>query len=142
MDLRSPHVMRMATFAVFGLAAIVGAYQCTRLTDGSGRDEVELKAGELSVRESVGRLKPVTVRGYLFNDFPNGFRLCDKRDSGDPPKCVGPFVTLDPTFDHNRFNLKTGKDAEGVKVVWAEDPVVVSGRLDGGLFLKVDRVGG
>lgn len=132
------NAMRIATFVTLGLAVALGAWKFSRV-DGNNRNRPELQSGEISVREAVGRLKPVTIRGYLFNDVPNGFRLCDARDPGDPPKCIGPFVTLGGGFDGNRFNLKTGKDKDGFTVVWAKETVVVSGTLDG-LFMKVDQV--
>lgn len=132
--------MRAATFAIFALALAVGAWQLTRMDGGgSGFDAPEVSGAELRVRDAVGRLKPVTVKGWLFNDVPNGFRLCDQREGRDPPRCIGPFLSLSTSFDGNRFNLKTGTDKDGFDVVWADEPVVVTGTLDG-LYLEVDQV--
>lgn len=134
------NALRVATFAIFAVAAVVGAWQLTRVDDGgSGFDAPEVSGAELRVRDAVGRLKPVTVKGWLFSDVPNGFRLCDQREGSDPPRCIGPFLSLSTGFDGNRFNLKTGTDEDGFDVVWADEPVVVTGTLNG-LYLEVDQV--
>lgn len=140
LSLRSANTLRALTFVTFGAAAVLGIYNCSSST--SPRQAAEPGPGELTVREAVGRLKPVTVKGFLFNDVATkGFQLCDQRDPGRPPRCVGPAISLGSGFDGNRFNLQTAKDDAGVTIVWADDPIVVSGTLDG-MILNVDRLGG
>lgn len=138
---RSANALRVLTFLTFGAAALLGIRTCSQ-TEPS-RESVKPASGEVSVRDAVGRIKHVTIRGYLFNDLATrGYQLCDQRDPGKPPRCVGPAISLGPGFDANRFNLRSAKTTTGVTIVWADEPIVVSGTLDGGLFLKVDGIGG
>lgn len=138
--MRSANVLRALTFITFGAAAVLGVYTCSRTE--SPRQGAEPGPGELTVRESVGRLKPVTIKGFLFNDVATkGFQLCDQRDPGRPPRCVGPAISLGRGFDAHRFNLHSAKDDNGVTIMWADDPIVVSGTFDG-MVLNIDRLGG
>lgn len=138
---RSANVLRVLTFVTFAAAALLGIRACSQAEP--SRQSVTPGSGELSVRDAVGRVKHVTIRGYLFNDLATrGYQLCDQRDPGKPPRCVGPAISLDSGFDANRFNLRSAKTKTGITIVWADDPIAVSGRLDGGLFLKVDSIGG
>jgi hypothetical protein len=139
-SLRSANILRALTFVTFGAAAVLGVYNCSQTTP--ARQTVETGPGELTVRDSVGRLKPVTIKGYLFNDVATkGFQLCDRRDPGRPPRCVGPAIALGAGFDGHRFNLHSAKDKAGVTITWADDPIVVKGTLDG-MILNVDQLGG
>ena len=94
--------------------------------------EAEPREGELDVADaiSVAGTKPLAVRGYVFKGPGGlGLRLCDGRQPGSPPRCLGPFVDL-YRVDEGSFGLKTGKTDAGT-VQWVDDPLTIRGTIVG-----------
>jgi hypothetical protein len=122
-----------ATVAVFTAVVIVGMH--TLRPSGPSDRGVRVRRGEVTVAQAINVAgdRPLTARGWVFNDADFGLRLCDGYRPGHPPSCVGPFVDL-YNVDRGSFSLKSGRDAGGRPVVWGDRPVAVYGTLVGTAF--------
>lgn len=139
MTARTANVLRIATFVVFALVALVLVY---RFAVGSGDDvdEVELGSGELQVDVAIavaGR-ESVTVRGYVFSGPGSApLRICNGIERGSPPRCIGPYLALEGV-NEGSFNFREGED-DGRPMKWVPDPVALHGRI-AGTVMTVDQI--
>ncbi|HUQ39458.1 MAG TPA: hypothetical protein VM030_04840 [Acidimicrobiales bacterium] len=100
------------------------------LTGDSTPRAAKAGAGEITVDEALTRAprRAVAVRGYVFTrrGFPP--QLCSGKKPGDPPRCSGPFLSID-NLDLGRLALKTGSD-NGIPVGWTPEPIALLGQLN------------
>ena len=94
--------------------------------------EVKPRQGELDVADAinVAGSRPLAVRGYVFKGPGGlGLRLCDGKQHGDPPRCLGPFVDL-YRVDEGSFGMKSKRTDEG-EIKWVPDPLTIRGTIVG-----------
>lgn len=131
---RTGRVLRVLTLLALLAAAVLAV--ALLVPDGErGRETPRIPPGELGVAEAIGRAPegPVVIRGYTFSG-PGGreLRLCDSREGGDPPRCIGPFVSL-YGIDEGSFDLRSAGTPDG-PVLSSPEPVSVTGTLSGTAF--------
>ena len=134
----------LRAFTLLSLAAI--AILAVRLAfpgDDASPDAPRLGDDDLGVADAIGRapVNPVIIRGYVFEG--PGFRelrLCDRREGGDPPRCIGPFVSL-YGINSGGFDLRSATSDEG-RVLYSDDDVALLGTLSGTAFEVQNVVGG
>ena len=129
MTRRTGQVVRALTIAVFVVAGVL----FVRLVMPSDRDkQAEPRQGELDVADaiSVAGQRPLAVRVYVFKGPGGlGLRLCDGKQAGSPPRCLGPFLDL-YRIDEGSFALRSGTTDAG-EVQWVDDPLTIRGTIIG-----------
>lgn len=127
---RVAQALRLATVAAF----IVSGVLFYRLVDrgGGGYEQPEVEEGQVSVADVIAfsRGQPLVVRGFVF-EGPGSreLRLCDARQGGGPPRCIGPFVSLHGV-DVGNFETRTGATEEG-PVRYSPEAVTIRGVVIG-----------
>lgn len=129
MSRRTANVIRALTLI---LAVVAVALLVRMLRPGDPTTTPDPRAGETAVDQAIaiaGR-EPLIVRGYVF-DGPGGLglRLCNGRQNGSPPRCLGPFIDLDGV-NQGSFALEEGETDDG-PVRWTEEPLALRGVLLG-----------
>jgi hypothetical protein len=126
---RQGQILRAATILVFIAAGVLFVRM---VVPQDAAEEVEPRQGELDVADaiSVAGQKPLAVRGYVFKGPGGlGLRLCDGKQNGSPPRCLGPFVDL-YQVDEGSFGMKSAKTDDG-EVKWVPDPLTIRGTIVG-----------
>ena len=129
MSERTGRVLRALTIGVF---VIAGVLFVRLVMPAEQAKEAEPRQGELDVADaiSVAGQRPLAVRGYVFKGPGGlGLRLCDGKQPGSPPRCLGPFVDL-YRIDEGSFSLESGKTDAG-PVQWVKDPLTIRGTIVG-----------
>lgn len=100
------------------------------LTGDSAPRQATPQRGEITVDQALSSApqRAVAVRGYVFTrrGFPP--QLCSGKSSSDPPRCTGPFLSVD-NLDLARLDLRTGT-ANGTPVGWTRETVALLGILN------------
>ncbi len=129
MTRRTANLLRIGTIA----GAVIAAWLLYRLfTPDAPTQTPEPRAGETSVAIAinVAATEPLAVRGYVFQGPGGlGLRLCQGRQRGDPPNCLGPFLDLDGV-NETSFSLRPGR-IDGNPMQWSEEPVTLVGPVVG-----------
>lgn len=127
------NVLRVATVAVF---LVCGLLLFDLLVDrGPEKRPFELpefQPGELSVGAAISleTADPLTLRGFVFlGPGARELRLCMSRTRDHPPRCLGPFVSLEGV-DPGSFELHSGDTDDG-QVLYSPDDVLLNGSLIG-----------
>lgn len=115
-----------------GLVALVAVNLWLRSRD-DDFEQVEGDDETLTVAEALGLqpLRPVVVGGFVFDDQV-GLRLCQSRNPGDPPECVGPWLDLE-RLDTTRLVL----EQEG-EIVYSTGAVRLGGEITGTVMAVTD----
>lgn len=119
----------VAVVVAVGVLLALGRF-LVELSGGEGPTRVTSSASSLSVADAVSRhlTRPVPVTGFAFVE-DGALRLCNGREPGDPPRCVGPF--LDVTgIDPSRLPLERAEPPS--EVSWSPEPVVLAGTVRAG----------
>jgi hypothetical protein len=131
---RLPHIMRIATIAVFAVAIVMVIRLAFVGDDSSKEPEVaEPVAGSVTVADAIsgGHKADATlaVRGFLFEGGGTGVRLCPRRKPTKPPVCLGPYLDV-YELDVHGLPFKSGTFL-GRRVRWLDQPVTVYGKVLG-----------
>lgn len=129
----------MAAVVAVGVLVALGRLLLALTDSDEGPRRVSSSADSLSVRDAISRQIPrsVPVTGFAFVDEDGSLRLCDGREPGSPPQCIGPW--LDVTgIDPGRLNLRRSDPPTGVS--WSRGPVVLAGVVQPGRLLAEEIV--
>lgn len=108
-------------------------------TDDSGPYEpIPESATAYSVIEAiaVAGTDQIAVAGYVFDGDGRELRLCATREPLDPPRCVGPFLSL-KNVNRGNFVVERGEGPFG-RVWWSPGVVTVAGVIFGTEFTVTD----
>ncbi|HLG00617.1 MAG TPA: hypothetical protein VI916_09105, partial [Acidimicrobiia bacterium] len=125
-------VLRTLTLLTFVAAAFL-AIRLFVPSDDVGRQEPTYEDGELSVADaiSIARGDPLAVRGYVFaGPGARELRLCNSREGSDPPRCIGPFLSL-YGVDAGAFGMREDTDDAEGPLRFSPEEVLVTGPVNG-----------
>jgi len=121
------------------VAVVLAALRAVTTLDEPEVDTVASDERAFSILDALQQGKTdIAVRGHVYDDGAF-LQLCSGLKDGSPPTCAGPSLLL-RQLDLNRLDLERG-DVAGTEVVWTEQPVVLTGMLDGTVFNATDILG-
>lgn len=126
------------------VALVAVALAALRFVAGLDEPEVETAGSDeraFSILDALQQAETdIAVRGHVYDDGAF-LQLCAGLKGDGPPTCAGPSLLL-RQLDLARLDLEEGETAAGTEVLWTEEPVVVTGSLDGTVFNATDILGG